>query len=287
MALSIGRPVVLTRCFVSIKRVGSACAMEFSVNGIEVHYVTSGAIDAPWVTLAHSIAADHTFWDAEAAALGAGYRVLRYDTRGHGKSAVGTDPTSLDLLARDVIGLWDALGIARSHFIGLSLGGMIGLVLGLEHRGRVEKLVIANARSQADAQFTALWDQRIALAESEGMAAIAELSITRWFTADFIAEFPQKVARVRAVIEATPPAGFAGAGRAIRGIDLHQRLGTLACPTLFIAGAEDGACPPQGIRADHQAVPGSRYLELTPAAHISNLEQPQAFVDAVADFLAA
>ena len=262
--------------------------MDISVNGIDMYYVTAGEGEAPWVTLAHSIAADHTFWDAEAAVLGAaGYRVLRYDTRGHGRSAVGDDPYSLDLLAGDVIGLWDALGIARSHFIGLSLGGMTGLVLGLDHPGRVEKLVIANARSQADSQFTALWDQRIALAESDGMAPIAEASVPRWFTDDFISGNPDEVARVRAVIEATPPAGFAGAGRAIRALDLHKRLGAITCPTLFIAGAEDGACPAEGIRADHRAVAGSRYVELSPAAHISNLEQPRAFVDAVADFLAA
>ena len=135
MALSIGRPVLLIRGSVLVKRVGKGGAMEIFVNGINVHYVTAGADDAPWVTLSHSIAADHTFWDAEAAALAAGYRVLRYDTRGHGMSAVGTDPTSLDLLARDVIGLWDGLSIARSHFIGLSLGGMIGLVLGLDRGG--------------------------------------------------------------------------------------------------------------------------------------------------------
>ena len=287
MALSIGRPVLLIRGSVLVKRVGKGGAMEIFVNGINVHYVTAGADDAPWVTLSHSIAADHTFWDAEAAALAAGYRVLRYDTRGHGMSAVGTDPTSLDLLARDVIGLWDGLSIARSHFIGLSLGGMIGLALGLDHPGRVEKLVIANTRSRADAPFTALWDQRIALAESDGMAPIAEASLGRWFTADFIARDAATIARVRAVIEATPPAGFAGAGRAIRAIDLYRRLGTLARPTLFIAGGKDGAYPPEGIRADHLAVPGSRYRELTPAAHISNLEQPQAFMDAVAEFLAA
>jgi 3-oxoadipate enol-lactonase len=221
--------------------------MDISVNGISTHYVTGGADDAPWVTMSHSIAADHTFWEAQAAALAAaGYRVLRYDTRGHGKSTVGDDPYSLELLARDVIGLWDALGIGRSHFVGLSLGGMIGLVLGIDHPGRIEKLVIANARSQADAQFTALWDQRIALAESDGMGPIAEASMARWFTEDFIKGSPGEVARVRAVIEATPPAGFAGAGRAIRAIDLHTRLGALACPTLFIAGREDGACPADG-----------------------------------------
>ncbi len=261
--------------------------MEVSVNGITVHYQTAGPDDAPWVTLAHSIAADHTFWDAEAAKLGARHRVLLFDTRGHGKSGVGDEPYSLDLLARDVVGLWDVLGIAHSHFIGLSLGGMTGLVLGLEHPSRIDKLVVANARSQADDPFTALWDQRIALAESEGMAPIAEASLARWFTGDFIKDNPDKVARVRAVIEATPPAGFAGAGRAIRDIDLHKRLGGLACPALFIAGKEDGACPAEGIQADHRAVQGSCYVELSPAAHISNLEQPRAFSDAVGEFLSA
>jgi 3-oxoadipate enol-lactonase len=131
---------------------------------------------------------------------------------------------------------------------------------------RVEKLVIANTRSQADAPFTTLWDQRIALATSDGMASIAEVSLKRWFTEDFIARSPEKVAWVRSVIEATPPAGFAGAGQAIRAINLRMRLGTLACPTLFIAGAEDGACPAKDIRADHRSVAGSSYVELTPAA---------------------
>lgn len=262
--------------------------MKISANGIDIHYVTAGEGDGDWVTLSHSIAADHTFWDAESAVLAAaGFRVLRYDTRGHGKSGIGDQPYSLELLAWDAVGLWDALGIARSHFVGLSLGGMTGLVLGLDHAARVGKLVIANTRSQADAQFTATWDQRIALAESEGMAPIAEAAVPRWFTEKFFAAHPEKVARIRAVIAATPAAGFAGAGRAIRAVDLHNRLGALACPTLFIASREDGTCPADAIRADHLAVAGSGYVELSPAAHISNLEQPRAFIDAVAGFLAA
>ncbi|MDX1485207.1 MAG: 3-oxoadipate enol-lactonase [Alphaproteobacteria bacterium] len=260
--------------------------MEIDANGVRLHYAVSGRDGAPWVTLSHSIAADLSFWDAEADALGAEYRVLRYDTRGHGASAVGTDAYSLELLAADVIALWDGLGIDKSHFVGLSLGGMTGMVLGLDHGDRLDRLVIANARSQATPEYTALWDQRIALAEAEGMAPIAEGTVGRWFTEGFIARAPEAVARVRAVIEATPPQGFAGAGRAIRAIDLHRRLGGLSCPTLFIAGADDGACPAADIRADHEAVPGSRYVELAPAAHISNLEQPDAFAEAVTAFLA-
>lgn len=260
-------------------------AMEIEVNGAEIHYVIDGAKDAPWVTFSHSIAADHSFWEDQVAALAGRFRILYYDTRGHGRSATGDAPYSLELLAGDVIALWDRLGIARSHFVGLSLGGMTGMVLGFEHPGRVHKLVIANARSSSNADFKSLWDQRMALARADGMAAIADASLGRWFTPDFADREPRRMARVRAVIEACPVEGFRGAAMAIRDIDFHGRLGALECPTLFIAGAEDGACPAADIHADHLAVPGSRYMELSPAAHISNLEQPQAFNEALIDFL--
>ncbi|HSR55228.1 MAG TPA: alpha/beta fold hydrolase, partial [Alphaproteobacteria bacterium] len=230
---------------------------------------------------------DLSFWNSQAEALSARFRVLRYDTRGHGGSEVGDAPYSLDLLANDVVTLWDALGIGRSHFVGLSLGGMTGVVLGLDHADRVESLVTANARLEADTAFTELWDQRIALAERGGMDGIAEGSIGRWFTEGFIRANSDVIAHVREVITTTNPAGFAGAGRAIRAIDLHRRLSGLRNPALFIAGREDGACPAEGIRADHEAVAGSEYVELSPAAHISNLEQPEAFTKAVEDFLAA
>ncbi len=257
------------------------------VNGVRLSYEVAGPEGAPWVTLAHSIAADLGFWDAQASALAARFRVLRFDARGHGRSGVGIAAYSLGLLASDVVALWDALGIRQSHFVGLSLGGMTGIVLGLDHAERVARLVIANARLEADPVFTERWDQRIALAESEGMAGIAEAAIPLWFTAGFIDRNPDLIARVRSVIAATDPAGFAGAGRAIRRVALHGRLGGLRRPTLFIAGAEDAACPSADIRADQAAVAGSAYVELSPAAHISNLEQPDAFTRAVEGFLAA
>ena len=269
----------------AVRKTDGIDAMEIEVNGAEIHYVIDGAKDAPWVTFSHSIAADHSFWDGQAEALAARFRVLRYDTRGHGRSSVGDVPYSLDLLAGDVTALWDGLGIERSHFVGLSLGGMTGIVLALNHPSRVHRLVTANARTSSNADFKSLWHQRMALVERDGMAPIAEASIPRWFTGEFIAREPQQVNRVRTVIQACPAAGFLGAARAIRDIDIHGRLGALACPTLFIAGAEDGACPADDIRADHRAVVGSRYLELSPAAHISNLEQPRAFNEALLDFL--
>ena len=260
--------------------------MNIEVNGVSLHHEMAGPDGARWVTLSHSIAANMGFWDDQFAALAADYRVLRYDTRGHGQSGAGTADCSLELLARDVVALWDALGIEKSHFVGLSLGGMTGVVLGLEHADRLDKLVIANARLEADATFSELWEQRIALAEGEGMAPIAEGTIPRWFTEGFIAANPGVIEHVRGVIAATNPAGFAGAGHAIRAIDLHRRLSELKTPTLFIAGAEDGACPAEGIKAYHAVVADSAYLELSPAAHISNLEQPAGFTRAVAEFLA-
>ena len=259
--------------------------MQAEVNGVSLHYVVEGVEGGPWVTFSHSIAADLSFWDAQTAELGKDFRVLRYDTRGHGGSGVGDIPYSLELLARDVVGLWDHLGIARSHFVGLSLGGMTGIVLASLYPERVGGLVVANARTKANDQFTELWDQRIALVEREGMDPIAEGSIPRWFTEGFISQAPQAVEHVRSVIRSCPSRGFIGAAQAIREIDLHARLRNIDRPTLFIAGAEDGACPVEDIKADSGAVPGSRLTILSPAAHISNLEQPGAFNEALQDFL--
>lgn len=259
--------------------------IEVEAGGVSFHCVIEGGDGAPWVTLAHSIAADHSFFDAQAEALAERFRVLRFDARGHGRSGVGDSEVTLELLARDVAALWDALGIARSHFVGLSLGGMTGIALALMAPERVERLVIANTRTEASTEFTRSWDARIALAESEGMAVIAEAAIPRWFTAAFIDRNPDIVERVRAVIEACPPRGFADAGRAIRSVALRRRLGALACPTLFIAGAEDPTCAVAEIAADQREAAGVRLVVLPAAAHISNLEQPRAFNAAVLEFL--
>lgn len=258
---------------------------DVEANGIPIHCVMEGAEGAPWVTLAHSIAADHTFFDAQAEAFAQRFRVLRFDTRGHGRSGMGTGDVTLEVLAGDVIAVWDALGIGRSQFIGLSLGGMTGILLALAAPERVDRLVIANARTEATPDFTRQWDARIALAEKDGMAAIAEAAIPRWFTAAFIESHPEDVARARAVIEACAPAGFAEAGRAIRAVDLRRRLGGLKCPTLFIAGEDDPTCAVEEIAADQREVAGARLAVLAGAAHLSNLEQPQAFNAAVSEFL--
>ena len=260
--------------------------MRVAANGIRFNCAVEGPEGAPWVTLAASIAADLTLWDAQVPALGEHCRVLRFDARGHGATEATEPPYTLDLLVADVRALWDALGIARSHFVGLSLGGMIGIGLALDYPGRVASAVVANSRTEATPEFRALWDERIAVAETDGMAGLVDSTARRWLTPGFIAANPDAVAKVRAMIGRCSVAGFVGAARALQGLDLLPRLKEISVPCLFIAGGEDGACPAGEIRAAASRVPGAEYVELSPAAHISNLEQPDAFNRAVTDFLA-
>jgi 3-oxoadipate enol-lactonase len=220
--------------------------MRVAANGIRFNCAVEGPEGAPWVTLAASIAADLTLWDAQVPALGEHCRVLRFDARGHGATEATEPPYTLDLLVADVRALWDALGIARSHFVGLSLGGMIGIGLALDYPGRVASAVIANSRTEATPEFRALWDERIAVAETDGMAGLVDSTARRWLTPGFIAANPDAVAKVRAMIGRCSVAGFVGAARALQGLDLLPRLGGIAVPCLFIAGGEDGACPAGG-----------------------------------------
>jgi 3-oxoadipate enol-lactonase len=260
--------------------------MNIEANGISFNTQVEGAEGAPWITFSNSLACNLSMWDGQVAALRDDYRILRYDTRGHGGTAVPGGPYSFDMLVGDVIGLWDALGIERGHFIGLSLGGMTALGLALGHAGRLSSITVCNARAEAPPEFRDLWDTRIATVGENGMEAIIDATLERWFTPGFAAGDPPVLDRVRDMIRATAPRGYIGCARALQGLDYLPRLGGISLPALFIAGAGDGATPPEGMRAMHQAVANSQYVELDPAAHISNLEQPEAFNDALTTFLA-
>lgn len=259
-----------------------------TANGIEMSYVLKGPTDGPPVTMSHSLATDLSMWEPQAAALAAaGYRVLRYDTRGHGGTEAPAGPYSLELLAEDARALLGALGIERTRFVGISMGGMIGQTLALAHPELLAALVLCDTAAGLPPEAAAVWAERIAVARDAGPAALAETTIGRWFTAGFLASRPDVVDPVRAMIRATPAAGYVGCAEAIKRLDLLERIAAIAAPTLVIVGADDPGTPPAAARAIQERIPGAELVVIESASHLSNLEQPEVFNRTLLGFLAA
>ena len=258
--------------------------METTVNGLKINYEIAG--DGPWLTLSHSLACDLHMWDEQMDALTKKYKVLRYDTRGHGKSEAPAGAYTLDGLADDAHGLLAALGVQRTHWAGLSMGGMIGQTFALKYPGIFQSMTLADTTSRYPAEAVAAWADRIKTAETKGMEAVVEGTLARWFTEPYRKTNPPGVARVAATIRATPVAGFAGCCHALPKINLTHRLKEIACPTLVIVGEQDPGTPVAMAREIHEATPGSRLVIIPSAAHISNIEQPQKFTAAMLEFLA-
>lgn len=256
-------------------------------NGITVRYQVEG--QGPWVTLSHSLSCDLSMWDELAVALAPMFTVLRYDTRGHGGTGLPkTAPEgaySFAQLTGDLISLLDALNIERTHFLGLSMGGMIGQHFALAAPQRLNKLVIANSTSRIPPEAAPLWDERIRLAREQGCAALVEGTLGRWFTPDFRAARPDMMQRIGKLIASTPAAGYVGCAEAIRYLDITPRIGAIRVPTLVIAGAQDPGTPPAMSAVIAAAIPGARLEIISPASHLSCLEQSEEFRRLVAAFL--
>ncbi|MBI4517874.1 MAG: 3-oxoadipate enol-lactonase [Deltaproteobacteria bacterium] len=259
--------------------------MRVVANGIVTQYVMEGPAGAPVVTLSHSLAASLEMWEPQIPALATRYRVLRYDTRGHGGSEVPPGPYSLEVLADDALGLLAALGVERTHFVGLSMGGMIGQALALKRPDVLGSLVLADTSCRIPPESGPLWDARIAMAEGQGMAALAEGTLERWFTRPFIERAPEVVDRVRMLVRTTPPQGFAACSQAIRALDYAARLHEIRVPTLIIVGADDQGTPVAASELMHAGIAGSQLVILASAAHLSNIEQAERFNQSVLGFL--
>lgn len=259
--------------------------MKVTANGVALNCEIEGREGAPWLTFSNSLATDLHMWDAQAAALADDFRILRYDKRGHGGSDVPEGPYDFSMLVGDVLGLWDALGIEKSHFVGLSIGGMTAMGLGIGHADRLDSMVISNAIAEAPAPFVAAWDERIATVESDGMAALAAPTVERWSSDAFLDSGTPILDDLRAMVAATPAGGFIGCARALQGLAFEKDLGEIRVPTLFIAGKEDGATPASTMSRIAGLVEGAQYVELSPAGHLSNIEQPEGYTAALRDFL--
>ncbi len=257
--------------------------MKIEANGIEIHYTVEG--DGPWVTLSHSLACDLRMWDEQARLLRDRFRVLRFDTRGHGRSAAPAGPYTLRELADDAFALLGALGIERTHWVGLSMGGMIGETFALEYPGRFDSLVLADTTSRRPPDAQKMWGERIRMAEQGGMQAVVESTLARWFTESFRKARPDVMARIGDGIRRTPVAGFAGCCQAISKVDLVERLKEIRCPVLVLVGEHDHGTPPHMAREIHANLPGSEFVVIPSASHLSNIEQPELFNRALLDFL--
>jgi 3-oxoadipate enol-lactonase len=259
--------------------------MRISANGISINYQIDGPEGAPWLVFSNSLITDLTMWDEQVAELKQSFRVLRYDQRGHG----GTQPTegkySFDLLVADVVALFDALGIERAHFAGISMGGMTALFLAQRHPQRFDRIIACDCGPASTPASAQQWQERIALATEKGMPALADVTIPRWFPPEFVATKAPVLDKVRGMIVGTPLAGFAGCAQALSDYDLRPGLAGINHPTLLVVGAKDATLA--GIKQIKEAVRGSTLVELEGAGHLSNLEQPGNFTRAIRDFLEA
>ena len=244
-----------------------------------------GAGQKPWLVLSNSLAADHTMWDGEVPLLTERYRVIRYDTRGHGRSEAPPAPYSFDDLIGDVLAVMDHHGATTASYMGLSLGGMTGLGLALRHPERIERLVCCAARADNPEPFVKSWDDRIAVVSEKGMDGLVAGTIERWLTPAFRAAHPEEEAKLAAQIRATSPEGYRGCAAALKTLDYLKDLGRLTVPTLYVAGAEDSAAPFPAMQAMADATPGGRLAIVPEAAHIANVNNPAAFAQALKGFL--
>jgi 3-oxoadipate enol-lactonase len=252
-------------------------------NGIELYYELAGPADAPVVMLSNSLGTRLEMWQPQMQALAERYRVLRYDSRGHGRSDAPDGPYTIDMLADDALGLLDALEIERAHFCGLSMGGMVGQVLGARHGDRLISLALCSTACHMPARE--LWDERIRIAKQQGMMALVDGVVERWFTEPFRREPGIAVDRVRQMIIDTPPHGYAACCAAIRDMDLRELITGIRVPTLIIVGDKDPATPPARAEEIQSRIPGAR-LEVVPnAAHLLNIEQDVVFDAALMSLL--
>ncbi|MEO8451330.1 MAG: 3-oxoadipate enol-lactonase [Gemmatimonadota bacterium] len=265
---------------------------EVDSQGCRLSYRVEGPDDAPPLLLLNSLGTTIDLWAPQLAppSLPVGetggfaqqFRVIRYDARGHGRSTVPPPPYTLDQLGQDALAVLGAAGAGRAHVAGISIGGLTGMWLGINAPDRVAGLVLANTGARIGT--TALWRERIAMAESPGMTILADLIMTRWFTPGFRAQNPETLEMFRAMVAETPALGYIGCCAALDGADLRETIQRITAPVLVIVGTEDPSTPPALGELIRQRIPGAQLVALE-AAHLSNVEQPDAFTGAVIDFL--
>jgi 3-oxoadipate enol-lactonase len=259
--------------------------MKTKANGIDINYQIDGPEGAPWIVFSNSLATSIAMWDDQAAALKGSFRVLRYDQRGHGGTDAPAGRYPFNTLLADAMGLLDALSIKKAHFAGLSMGGATAAGLAERHPDRFASIIVCDSPCQSTPQSSQQWEERIAIAQKQGIDALVEPTVSRWFPAETVAKNPPHLDKVRAMFRATPVNGFIGCAAALADHDYASAIATVKCPVLFLVGEKDAPAP--AIRKLNEKLPGSRYVEIPGAGHISNMDRPAEFTKAIRDFLNA
>ena len=259
--------------------------MLITANGIRIHYELSGRKDGPAVILSHSLASSLKMWEPQMGMLESLFRVLRYDTRGHGKSETTPAPYTLELLGEDALGLLDILGMDRVHWVGLSMGGMIGQSIALNHPERLKSLALCDTAPIIPAEAQPIWDERIEGVRKIGMKSQLETTMERWFTPSFLNLNPPMLTLIKEEFLATPAEGYIGCAGAIRRLNYLERLGEINLPTFIIVGEDDPATPVSASQAIHEQIKNSKLVILPSTRHLSNVEQAEAFNSHLLKFL--
>ncbi len=251
----------------------------------KLHSTVSGREDGPALLLLNSLGATQAMWEPQLPLLESQYRVIRCDTRGHGQSPTPAAPYSFDDIVGDVLAVLDSHGAETASVMGLSLGGMTALGLGLKAPGRVDRLVCCAARADAPPPFIQNWHNRLAMLEEGGIEAVWNGTVGMWLGEDSRSAHPEREATLREGFLKTTAEGYRGCAHALMGLDYLRHLGDMAVRTLFVAGADDMAAPPEAMLAMAQACPGSEYAVVPGARHIVNIDRPREFNLAILGFL--
>ena len=249
---------------------------------LRMYYELDGPASAPALALSNSLGTNLSLWDAQLPVFAQNFRLLRYDSRGHGRTSAPQGAYSVEMLARDLLQLLDALNLQRVNFCGLSIGGMTGMWLAVNAPQRLQKLILSNTAPKIGKLET--WNERIRAVREGGTKAVAQQVVERWFTPGFRANHPDQIAKTRHMIETTSTDGYVGSCAAVRDFDFWQNVSAIRTQTLVIAGTHDQSVPASDAQKLAKQIKGARYIEF-PAAHISNLEAAARFTGEVSAFL--
>ena len=248
----------------------------------QIHYSLEGQAANPPLVLSNSLGADLSMWDSQIPEFAKSFRVLRYDTRGHGKSSVTPGPYTIEQLAKDALALADALQFERFHFCGLSMGGQIGMWLAVNAPQRLNKVALCSTAAKIGTPE--MWNARISTVRKEGMKNTAAAAIERWFTPAFRAKSPPTIARIYETLETISPESYAACCAGLRDFNFREQVAKIRTPTLVLSGAHDPATTPADGQFLTNHIPGARYVELN-GAHLSNIEDAERFTQEVRAFL--
>lgn len=257
--------------------------MKVSANGASIHYAVDG--HGPWLTLAHPLGADLTVWDDIVPDLAAHFRVLRYDSRGHGQSDVPRGPYTVEQLAADATALLSSLEITTTHFVGISMGGAVAQQVALDAPERIASLTLIDTTAGYDEADAKLFLERAVQAREKGMKVLADGTLGRWLGEDFRKRHPAQAERIRALVAGAHPEGFAASCEALATFDVRTRLPEIEAPTLVLVGENDPSTPPAVAQRIASGIPNARLTVIPDAAHLSIVEQKQLVTNALATFL--